>query len=329
MNSELVSIVMATYNGEKYLRQQMDSILAQTYGHFELIVVDDASTDRTIPILQEYAASDDRVQVFPAEKNIGFVANFERGLRLVKGEFIAFSDQDDVFREDKIELLQNALIANQNCDLVISDLTVIDESGKEIVRSMWRYQRLKPKPGKPFRRLIYNNFATGCAMMIRRRLLDFALPFPPDCHAHDWWLAVVAASFNGGGICLVNDPLTAYRQHGKNVMGAKAATGLEIKTIIDRINMLARSVSAAEKMVNYWKPNIANLSGYLRMNFWTSNERSVIENTKETLEGYWSDQNSSLMSRLIKLPQRLRSAATTGSFSHCINVVFVTIWPKL
>src|SRR3990172_731979 len=123
MNSELVSIVMATYNGEKYLRQQLDSILEQTCQHFELIVVDDASTDETLSILNEYAASDDRIHVYPAEKNMGLVANFERGLKLAKGEFIALSDQDDIFRNDKIELLLNALKAHPDRDLAVSDLS--------------------------------------------------------------------------------------------------------------------------------------------------------------------------------------------------------------
>src|SRR5450759_436506 len=127
MASELVSIVMATYNGEKYLRKQLDSILEQTYQHFELIVVDDASTDGTLSILAEYAALDDRIQVFPAEKNLGLVSNFERGLRLANGNFIAFSDQDDIFRKDKIKLLLSALKDHSSRDLAVSDLSLIDE----------------------------------------------------------------------------------------------------------------------------------------------------------------------------------------------------------
>jgi glycosyltransferase involved in cell wall biosynthesis len=137
MNSEMVSIVMATYNGEKYLRQQLDSILEQTYQHIELVVVDDASTDKTLSVLEEYAAMDSRVHVFPAEKNLGLVANFERGLRLANGEFIMLADQDDIFRKDKIELQLAALQDHPNRDLVVSDLSLIDESGKEIAPSMW------------------------------------------------------------------------------------------------------------------------------------------------------------------------------------------------
>src|SRR5665811_477003 len=139
MNSELVSIVMATYNGEKYLRQQLDSILEQTYQHFELIVVDDASTDETLSILEEYAALDDRIHVFPAERNLGLVPNFERGLRLAEGDFIALSDQDDIFRKDKIELLLTALKDHPKRDLVLSDLSLIDANGNNIAHSMWSY----------------------------------------------------------------------------------------------------------------------------------------------------------------------------------------------
>ena len=121
MNSELVSIVMATYNGEKYLLRQLDSILQQTYQHIELIVVDDASTDGTLSILEEYAALDDRIHVFPAEMNLGLVANFERGLRLAKVDFIALSDQDDIFRKDKIEILLTAFIDQPNRDLAVGE----------------------------------------------------------------------------------------------------------------------------------------------------------------------------------------------------------------
>jgi glycosyltransferase involved in cell wall biosynthesis len=327
MNSELVSIVMATYNGEKYLRQQLDSILQQTYRHFELIVVDDASTDGTLSILEEYAASDDRIHVFPAEKNLGLVANFERGLRLAKGDFIALSDQDDIFRNDKIELLLTALKDHPNRDLVLSDLSLIDEDDKEIAPSMWRYQRLSPKHGKPFRRLLYSNFATGCAVMLRHRLLEIALPFPPDCIVHDWWLAVVSASSKGGGICLVKEPLTAYRQHRSNVIGARAADNIMVK-IIYRIKTPARGSSIFDKRMDlYKKMHLHRLTGYLQSSVWSSRERMIIEQSRALILDYASDVHRNLISRISKLPQRLRHALITGGVASCLPVVMQTISP--
>jgi glycosyltransferase involved in cell wall biosynthesis len=328
MNSELVSIVMATYNGEKFLRQQMDSILGQTYQHFELIVVDDASTDNTLAILNEYASLDNRIHVFPAEKNLGLIANFERGLGLVKSEYIALSDQDDIFRMDKIDLLKAELGKHPDCDLVISDLSLIDEDSAEISPSMWLHQKMKPQHGKPFRRLLCDNFATGCSMMFRRRLLNIALPFPPECYVHDWWLAVVAASFRAGGICLVNESLTAYRQHRANVIGAKAVDKIPTKVIISRIKAPPRGKSTFNERINIFKEvHIARLKGYLRRDFWSLDERLVIARTVRTFEGYLNDDHISLLSRLTKLPQRVCCAATTRSITRCLIAVYVTIWP--
>lgn len=329
MDGELVSIVMATYNGGKYLRQQLDSILQQTYRHFELIVVDDASTDNTLSILDEYAALDDRIHVFPAVKNLGLVANFERGLGLAKGDFIALSDQDDIFRKDKIELLRAALKDHPDRDLVLSDLSLIDEDDVEFATSMWRYQKLNPQHGRPFNRLLYLNFATGCSMMFRRRLLKIALPFPPACLVHDWWLAVVSASSKGGGICLVGEQLTAYRQHGWNVLGAKEANSntLKLRATINRIKAPSDGVSIIEQRMNEMQPSIARLDGYLLREFWTIDERLMIKKIRDTLEGYRNDAHNSLLTRIIKLPQRLQIAALSRSVTHCVRAIFSTIWP--
>lgn len=326
MNSEMVSIVMATYNGEKYLRQQLDSILQQTYQHFELIVVDDASTDKTLSILNEYAALDDRIHVFPAEKNLGLVANFERGLKLAKGDFIALSDQDDIFRKDKIERLLNALKYHPDCDLVVSDLSLIDEENNEFALSMRRYQGLKPRQGKPFRRLLHSNFATGCAMMFRRRLLELAIPFPPDCMFHDWWLAVVASSTKGGGIYLVKEPLTAYRQHSSNVIGAKKAISTE--DIIHRIKAKPSGRTIFDKRMSlYKKVYLDRLTGYLQSTVWSAKERMIIEQGRMLFLGYASDAHSNLFCRISRLPQRFRHALMAGGIASCFRVMMETILP--
>lgn len=327
MNKELISIVMATYNGEKYLRKQLVSILGQTYQHFELIVVDDASTDETLSILNEYSVLDDRIHVFPAEENIGLVANFERGLRLAKGEFIALSDQDDIFRKNKIELLLTALKDHPSRDLVLSDLSLIDENGNHIAHSMWRYSRLKPKQGKPFRRLLYANFATGCAMMVRRRLLELAIPFPPDCNLHDWWLAVVASSSKAGGICLVDKQLTAYRQHGSNVLGTKEANKLKMGTIISRITASPRGRAGFENRMRLYKLDLDRLTGYLQSSAWSSIDRVSIEESRTLFVDYASDVHSGLISRISKLPKRLHHAWITGGVASCFPVVMHTISP--
>lgn len=326
MVNELVSIVMATFNGEKYLREQLNSILEQTHQHFELVVVDDASTDKTLSILHEYSILDDRIHIFPAEKNIGLVANFERGLGLAKGEFIALSDQDDIFRKDKIELLLTALKDHPKRDLVISDLSLIDADGNNIAHSMWRYSKLRPRQGKPFQRLLYANYATGCAMMCTRRLLNLAMPFPPDCAVHDWWLAVVAASSKAGGICLVNQQLTSYRQHGSNVLGA--IEGLKMRTIISRITAPPRGQAGFENRMRLYKQDMNRLTGYLQRSIWSSMDRMAIEKGKALFVDYASDAHSNFISRTSKLPTRLRYAWQAGGITFCLSVIRHTLLPN-
>lgn len=327
MSGELVSVVMATYNGERYLREQLDSILKQGHANFELIAVDDGSTDGTLGILQHYAARDARIRIFPAEQNVGLIANFERGLRLARGEFIVLADQDDVFREDKLAQLLSALQARPDRDLAVSDLSLIDDAGVTFAPSLWKHQKMRPRAGKPFARLVYLNFATGCAMMFRRRLLQVALPFPPDCLVHDWWLAVVAASSLAGGLVVVDEPLTAYRQHQANVLGAKAAQSLTAQKVVTRIKTPPRGRENFEARCASMRLQIARLEGYLQRDCWSAGERRRIANLRDTLLGYLGDADNGLFARLLWLPSRVRWAATTGSMTRSIAAIYVTLMP--
>lgn len=328
--NNLVSIVLASYNGAKYLPLQLDSIQNQTYENFELIVVDDSSSDETLSILEQYAAKDDRIHIYRAEKNLGLIANFERGLKLACGEFIALADQDDIFLPEKLELLVNKLEEFPHRDLVVSDLSLIDSVGNEIAGSMWSHQRLNPSEGKPFRRLLYSNFATGCAMMFRRRLLKMALPFPEDVLVHDWWLALVAASKNAGGICLIHKPLIAYRQHEDNLIGIKpvfSIKNLTIKKIMKRINAKS-SDSRLRERERDWRPHIARVHSYLTRDIWTASEKKYIQQIEQMFLGYLADGQRGLFKRLLCLPLRLYYTALTKRVTSCLAVVFVTLFPN-
>lgn len=325
-----VSIVMATYNGEKFLRPQIESILNQSYSNFELIVVDDTSTDQTLTILQEYADHDSRIRIFPAEKNMGLVANFERGLKLAKGEFVALSDQDDIFRNDKIELLVKKLKATPHCDLVISDLSLIDSEGNELHGSFWQNQRLNPTAGKPFRRLIYSNFATGCAMMFRCSLLDIALPFPDGILVHDWWIAVVAATKKAGGMCLLDEKLTAYRQHGGNVIGAQQVYVRSFPTFkkIKKFFTSPRQINSKnmEVRIKNHLMHSARVKSYLQSNIWSQAEKKAIEQVAALYDGYASIKTESFSKRLLVLPIRLYYALLTKRVTSCLSVLFLTFF---
>lgn len=325
--NDLISIVMATYNGEKYLRPQIESILTQSYKNIELVVVDDASTDSTLLILKEFAVRDNRIYIYPAENNLGFIANFERGIRLAKGEFIALADQDDIFRSDKIEVLINTLKAHPERDLAVSDLNLVDENGNVLSESMWISQKRYPSTGHPFRRLVHANFATGCAMMIRRRLLDFALPFPPNCLVHDWWLAVVAASENAGGICLVREALTSYRQHASNVIGARKQAPLSVSKNLTIFFSPHRVRERLDIRNSDLMAQISRLNGYLFLDIWSPDDRLVLKKYKKVLQHYLADEHSSFFKRLSRLPQRLHYSILSRSMRRIAEVVYFSIFP--
>ena len=211
MKSRLISIAMATYNGERHLTEQLDSIYAQTYKNIEVIVTDDCSNDGTVEILQQYAESHG-LKYFVNETNLGYVKNFEKTISLCQGDYIALSDQDDIWEANKLELL----IDNIDADLLIhSDCALIDERGKTI-KPIW-----KGEIGfnMEVENLLFGNIVTGCTVLFKKELLTTALPFPEGIAYHDWWLAICAAKDKR--IHYLPLCLTQYRQHSNQASGMK------------------------------------------------------------------------------------------------------------
>ena len=215
MNDIIVSIVMATYNGGQYLREQLDSIFAQTQNDFEVIVGDDGSIDGTIDILGSYG---DRVRVIHNKCRLGFVRSFENLLRQVQGKFVALSDQDDIWFPQKIQRLYDTI---GDALLVHSDAVLIDGSGNRLGKSLTEYTGKKCLARDRYD-VLFENPVTGCTTFFRRDLLRWALPFPDGIPYHDWWLAYVAAS--RGTITYCPEPLLAYRQHELNSSGITRAS---------------------------------------------------------------------------------------------------------
>ncbi len=219
---ERVDILLATYNGEKYLREQIDSILRQSYKDFRLIISDDGSEDSTKEILDEYVQKDGRIIVFCQKKNLGVTKNFEFLLSKVENEYFMFSDQDDIWKEDKIEKSLNKL-KSENADLVYSDLEVVDENLNVTYESYWKlkgfYNRIKEH--NDFNSLYLNNYITGCTMLSKKELLDVILPFPSESEfvIFDYWMALMISQ--KGKMAYIEEPLTKYRQHKKNTIGSR------------------------------------------------------------------------------------------------------------
>lgn len=326
--TNLVSVVMATFNGEKFLRLQIESILNQSYKNIEIIAVDDLSEDNTLSILMEYANLDHRVKVYDAERNIGFIRNFERGIKLAKGDFVVLADQDDIFKNDKIIKLLKALFRNSSCDLAISDLGLIDEHDQIIATSMWKIQKRNPPSGHPFKYLVHENFATGCSMMIKRKFLDKILPFPNNCIAHDWWIAVAAASENSGGICLINETLTYYRQHDSNLIGCKKRNSISIIKNL-RIFFFG-NIASARYFVrkNDLNKQVLRINGYLSANIWSLNDKLYLLKYKRILENWLNNEYYNFYKRILLIPERIISSMAMRSARQIGEVVYFSLFPK-
>jgi glycosyltransferase involved in cell wall biosynthesis len=204
----LVSVVMCTYNGAAFLLQQIESILAQTYPHFELVIVDDASADETRNIIAGCMQTDRRIRCFVNEDNIGYNRNFEKAIALADGDFIAISDQDDIWHADKLRIMMEAW--PEGAKMIYSISSDFDSGHPQLL------------PGNPHVQyknftdpamLVFDSPVHGHACMVKK---DFALkcrPYYSDIF-YDWWLSMFAA--NEGALGFVNHTLTWHRVHGRN-----------------------------------------------------------------------------------------------------------------
>jgi glycosyltransferase involved in cell wall biosynthesis len=208
--TQLVSIAMCTYNGAKYIHEQLDSLLAQTYQNLEIIIVDDCSKDQTVSILRQYEIQDKRIKVFVNEINIGFIENFSKAISLCSGEFIALADQDDIWKKEKIEVFMDTI---ENNVLIYSDAILIDEhslpKNEQLIRP--ENQLVSGHCNKAF---LFMNCVSGNTLMFKRELVDYILPIPQVSY-HDMWIAFIASSV--GSITFTEESMIYYRRHEEQV----------------------------------------------------------------------------------------------------------------
>jgi glycosyltransferase involved in cell wall biosynthesis len=238
----LVEILMSTHNGERFLAEQIDSLIAQTYENWHLIVRDDASRDSSVEIVKEYCRRyPDRITLVGSEEGqLGACLGFASILKHTTADYLMFCDQDDVWLPQKVELSLNRVLEMEKENpgvpvLVFTDLTVVDEELRVLSDSFWRYQRIDPRHTSP-RLLIFDNVATGCTTMFNRRLKEIAEPVPAEAVMHDWWFALVCSL--RGKLGFVNESTILYRQHGRNDLGAQDYR------LIARVRRFAKSPQA-------------------------------------------------------------------------------------
>lgn len=222
----MIDILLATYNGEKYIGEQIESVLNQDYGDFRLIIRDDASADRTADIIRHYEKRyPDKIYFSVNKENSGCAgANFFAMLKEARGDYVMFCDQDDVWFPDKVsKSLKKIRKAEKKLGeatplLLHTDLTVTDESLNVKAKSMFAYQHLNFN-SVSVKKLMVQNVATGCTFMLNRALADRLVYTPQSVPVHDWWIALYTACC--GRVIFLNEPTLFYRQHGTNICGAR------------------------------------------------------------------------------------------------------------
>lgn len=224
----MVSILLAVYNGEKYLKEQIESILSQTYKDVEIIIRDDGSTDGSLSIIDDYCTLyPDKIISVKGNPTGSAKQNFAELLKICDSEYIMFCDQDDVWLPQKIEKTLCAVKSVENGGttpvLAHTDLKIADSNLKVISPSFFQFNCLKPND-ITIPKLMVQNYITGCTVMINRALRNICGDIPSECIMHDWWLGLVALIF--GEVVCINEATALYRQHQENQVGAKAKYGL-------------------------------------------------------------------------------------------------------
>lgn len=215
----MISVCIATYNGEKYIQEQLSSILKQLNNNDEVIISDDHSIDNTLELIK--SLNDSRIKVFINDKEKGYTRNFENALEKASGDIIFLSDQDDVWMDDKVTISLENL---KNYDMVVCNAELVDSSLNKLNETVFDFRNVKSGFINNFIQIKY----LGCSMAFKRCVLDKSLPFPASQKLipHDSWLTLVSEMFYK--VKLIEKPLMYYRRHDNNTSngGAKSPNPL-------------------------------------------------------------------------------------------------------
>ena len=225
----MISVCMTTFNGAKFVKEQLDSILIQLGADDEIIISDDGSRDDTINIISSY--HDNRILLLRHQVEHGFVGNFENALNHARGNVIFLADQDDIWRPQKVQVVLAALEDN---DIVVHDAELIDSFGKSLGKNY--YSTLHNHSS--FMANLWESRFLGCCMAFKREVLMYCLPFPKGIVAHDYWIGMMGMTKYKS--IFINDTLICYRRHGGNVSSSsgKSHNSLYYKIITKRMGLL-------------------------------------------------------------------------------------------
>lgn len=214
-----ISVCIATYNGEKYIYDQLQSILMQLSDNDEVIISDNYSSDKTVKIIELF--NDPRIKLYFLKKG-DLIKNFENALLHASGEYIFLADQDDIWLQGKVQIMKEAL---ESHDLVVSDCIVANGDLQIICTSFYSINRSGPSF---FKNIIKNSYI-GCCMAFNRKTLEASLPFPENIPMHDWWIGLIGEVI--GKVIFLDNNLILYRRHDSNasITGKKSTFPLIIR----------------------------------------------------------------------------------------------------
>ena len=236
--NENIDILLAIYNSERFLHEQIASIFNQSYKHWKLIVRDDGSKDNSEILIRDYARRypEHVRQITDTPNNLGACQSFAKLLEHSDADYVMFSDQDDVWLPDKIE--KSMALMKKMEDrysrsmplLIHTDLQVAQEDLTIVSKSFWKYQHVEPQKSMVLNRLLVRSVIRGCTVMINRSLADLARSIPRDAIMHDHWISLIAGAF--GKIGFIREPTMIYRLHEKNYSGGKPWS---VRYVFDKI----------------------------------------------------------------------------------------------
>lgn len=214
MSNIRVSVAMATYNGQKYIKEQIDSILINLTENDELIISDDGSTDRTIEIVKYYMENDSRIKLYDGPHN-GVKQNFANAIKKATGKYISLADQDDVWMPNKLQEVVNVLENKKDITLVIHNCEIVNEKLEKSNKTFFEFRN----SGKGIIKNIWKNTYIGCCMAFKNEIKEKILPIPNDIEMHDQWIGVLNDKY--GKSYFLDKCLIKYRRHDDNVSQMK------------------------------------------------------------------------------------------------------------
>lgn len=297
-----VMILLSTFNGERYLSAQLDSLLVQTHGNWRLLVRDDGSRDGSVALVQSYAARDPRIELWADEHgNLGVAQSFSRLLQACRQrsvQRVMLCDQDDIWHADKIAVCLQAMAQAEREHpsmpvLVHTDLVVVDADDRTLHSSMWSYSGMDARLNQ-LQQLLVQNTVTGCTAMLNSALLQRLGPLPPEALLHDWWIALVAAAT--GHVRVLPQATIRYRQHGRNVAGIRpndpfrglpmrliqtaggsAWRGMRDKLVVGPSRQAAALLDAIRPWIDIPQQELLQSFGAIDSNGWVARKRLLIE----------------------------------------------------